>query len=41
VVRHYVTAFLLAELTGDTEAARALGAHAVRFDGVPYRATGY
>lgn len=38
---HFVTAFLLAELYGDTDAAAALSAEAVQFPGIRYEATGF
>ncbi|HEX5579135.1 MAG TPA: hypothetical protein VFY43_05660, partial [Candidatus Limnocylindria bacterium] len=41
LVRHYVTAFLRAELTGDADAAQALRPGSTPFQGVRYAATGY
>ncbi len=41
LVRHYVTAFLLAELGQDQGAAAALAPDGHRFSGVGYRAEGY
>jgi predicted dienelactone hydrolase len=41
LVRHYVTAFLLAELTDDTDAAAALAAEPTSFPRLRYAATGY
>ncbi len=38
LINHFATAFLLAELTGDAEAAAALDPAAVAFDGVQYAA---
>lgn len=41
LVNHFATAFLLAELKGDVEAAKALGPEGVTFSGIHYQATGY
>jgi predicted dienelactone hydrolase len=41
LVRHYAVAFLLAELTGDSEAAGALAPEAQTYQGMEYVATGY
>jgi predicted dienelactone hydrolase len=41
LVNHFVTAFLLATLTGDTGAAAALAADAVSFPGITYETTGF
>lgn len=41
VVRHYTTAFLLAELRNDAAAAHALSADKARFSDVTYAAQGY
>jgi predicted dienelactone hydrolase len=41
LVRHYATAFLLAELKDDVDAARSLAPGANSFGGVRYAATGY
>jgi predicted dienelactone hydrolase len=41
LVRHYVTAFLLAELKDDADATRSLAPGANSFGGVRYAATGY
>ena len=38
---HFVTAFMLAELKGDAEAAAALAPEAVSFPGIEYQAQGY
>ena len=38
---HFVTAFLLAELYGDADAAAALAPGAVQFPGIRYETTGY
>ena len=41
LANHFATAFLLAELKGDTEAATALAAENVTFPGIKYETTGY
>lgn len=41
LINHFATAFLLAELTGDEEAAAALSADQVNFSGIEYREKGY
>ncbi len=41
LANHFVTAFLLAELKGDAEAATALAAENVSFPGIQYETTGY
>jgi predicted dienelactone hydrolase len=41
LVNHFTTAFLLAELKGDADAAAALAPDAVGFDGMTYEAQGY
>jgi predicted dienelactone hydrolase len=41
LIDHFVTAFLLAELYGDEEAAAALAPDAVDFPGITYETTGY
>ncbi len=41
LVNHFTTAFLLAELKGDNEAATALEAENVNFPGIQYETTGY
>jgi predicted dienelactone hydrolase len=41
LINHFATAFLLAELKGDSVAAAALAAENVNFSGVQYEATGY
>jgi len=41
LINHFTTAFLLAELKGDTEAAAALAPDAVQFPGVVYEAQGF
>ena len=41
LVRHFTTAFLLAELKGDPNASAALSPEAVEFQGVSYDALGY
>jgi hypothetical protein len=41
LVRHFTTAFLLAELKQDTEAAAALAPDAVEFPDVTYEAQGF
>jgi predicted dienelactone hydrolase len=40
-VRYFTTAFLLAELKGDADAAAALAPDAVSFPGITYEATGF
>jgi hypothetical protein len=40
-MNHLVTAFLLATLKGDSDAAAALALDAVNFSGVEYRTTGF
>jgi predicted dienelactone hydrolase len=39
--RHFITAFLLATLTGDQDAAAALAPDAVSFPGITYKAQGF
>lgn len=39
LIDHFVTAFLLSELTGDTDAAAALAPDAVQFPGITYETT--
>jgi hypothetical protein len=39
LIDHFVTAFLLAELTGDSDAAAALAPDAVQFPGISYETT--
>lgn len=41
VTNHFLTAFLLATLKGDTDAAAALAADAVAFPGITYEAQGF
>jgi predicted dienelactone hydrolase len=41
LINHFTTAFLLAELYGDKEAAAALSLEAVHFPGIAYETTGY
>ena len=41
LINHFATAFLLAELKGDAEAASALAAENVSFPGIQYQETGY
>jgi predicted dienelactone hydrolase len=41
LINHFVTAFLLAELYGDQDAAAALSPDAVEFPGITYETTGY
>jgi CubicO group peptidase (beta-lactamase class C family)/predicted dienelactone hydrolase len=41
LINHFVTAFLLAELKGDAEAAAALAPENVAFPGIQYESTGY
>jgi predicted dienelactone hydrolase len=41
LINHFATAFLLAELYGDEEAAAALSPEAVNFPGITYETTGY
>jgi len=41
LTNHFTTAFLLATLKGDTEAAAALAPDAVSFPGITYEATGF
>lgn len=41
LTNHFVTAFLLAELYGDADAAAALSAENVQFPGITYAATGF
>ena len=41
LVNHFATAFLLAELKGDAEAAAALAPENVTFPGIQYETTGY
>jgi hypothetical protein len=41
LTNHFVTAFLLAELKGDAEAAKALAPENVSFTGVKYETTAY
>ena len=41
LTNHFATAFLLAELKGDAEAAAALAPENVSFPGIQYEATGY
>ena len=41
LINHFVTAFLLAELKGDGEAAAALAPQNVNFPGIQYETTGY
>lgn len=41
LTKHFTTAFLLAELKGDTEAAAALASENVDFPGIGYKATAY
>ena len=41
LINHFATAFLLAELKGDAEAAKALAPENVAFPGIKYETTGY
>jgi hypothetical protein len=41
LVNHFATAFLLAELKGDTAAVAALAPENVTFPGIQYETTGY
>jgi len=41
LINHFTTAFLLAELKGDTEAAAALAPENVAFPGIQFQSTGY
>lgn len=41
LIDHFVTAFLLAELTGDQDAAAALAPEAAQFPGIQYETTGF
>jgi len=41
LINHFVTAFLLAELKGDAEAAEALAPENVSFPGIKYETTGF
>jgi len=41
LIDHFVTAFLLAELYGDADAAAALSLDAVQFPGITYETTGF
>jgi predicted dienelactone hydrolase len=41
LANHFTTAFLLATLKGDTDAAAALAADQVQFPGITYRAQGF
>ena len=41
LANHFATAFLLATLNGDTEAAAALASDAVSFPGIEYQTTGF
>ena len=41
LIDHFVTAFLLAELYGDTDAAAVLAPAAVQFPGIEYETTGF
>jgi CubicO group peptidase (beta-lactamase class C family)/predicted dienelactone hydrolase len=41
LINHFATAFLLAELKGDADAATALAAENVSFPGITYETTGY
>jgi len=41
LIDHFVTAFLLATLKGDAEAAAALAPDAVSFPGIAYETTGF
>jgi hypothetical protein len=41
LINHFVTAFLLAELYDDTDAAAALAPDAVTFPGITYEMTGF
>ena len=41
LINHFTTAFLLAELKGDSEAAVALSPNAVAFPGIEYQAEGF
>ena len=41
LARHFSTAFLLAELKADTEAAAALAPDSVNFPGIEYEARGF
>jgi len=41
LINHFVTAFLLAELYGDEDAAAALSPDAVQFPGITYEAQGF
>ncbi len=41
LINHFATAFLLAELTGDEDAAAALASDQVNFSGVEYQEKGY
>jgi len=41
LINHFVTAFLLAELKGDKEAAKALAPENVTFTGIKYETTGF
>jgi hypothetical protein len=40
-INHFVIAFLLAELKGDTEATKALAPENVTFPGIQYETTGF
>ena len=41
LINHFVAAFLLAELKGDPEAAKALAPENVTFPSIQYEETGY
>ena len=41
LINHFTTAFLLATLKGDTDAAAALSSDAVSFPGIEYETTGF
>jgi hypothetical protein len=41
LANHFTTAFLLATLKGDQDAAAALAANAVSFPGITYETTGF
>ena len=41
LINHFATAFLLAELYGDEDAAAALAPDSVNFPGIMYETTGY
>jgi hypothetical protein len=41
LTNHFVTAFFLATLKDDTEAAAALAPDAVQFPGITYKTTGF